>query len=181
MLVVVSSLLRQAVGTRIRYEIAESPIAPGGEHAGLIEAAAHSVDATLDAIHTDPGILVEGTVTALIKGQCSRCLKDCLTRVHTEFAEQYYATVDVVNGAPRLDPPAEAPTIGSDFRIDLTPLVAEELILATPFAPLCREDCKGLCLACGADLNLGPHAHEDGTDPRWAMLATLEGFHADRE
>lgn len=181
MLVLVAPLLRQPVGTRIRFEITESPVAPDGENAGLLETGARSVDATIDAIHTDPGVLVEGSATALIAGQCSRCLKDCLTRVRAEFAEQYYAMVDVVNGAPRQGPPVETKTIGSDFRIDLTPLVAEELILATPFAPLCRDDCKGLCLECGADLNLGSHGHESPTDPRWATLRTLEGFHAERE
>jgi len=180
-LVLVAPLLKQPIGTRIRFEIAESPVAPDGENAGLLETGAQSVDATIDVIHTDPGVLVEGSATALIAGQCSRCLKDCLTRVRTEFAEQYYATVDVMNGVPREGPPVETKTIGSDFRIDLTPLVAEELILATPFAPLCREDCKGLCLECGADLNLGPHGHENPTDPRWVKLRALEGFHAERE
>lgn len=181
MLVGVAPLLKQPVGTCTTLELAEDPIAPHGENAGLLESGARSIDATIDLTHTDPGILVEGSATALVAGQCSRCLKDCLTRVRAEFAEQYYAMLDVATGAPGMAAPEDAKTIGSDFRVDLTPLVAEELILAAPFAPLCREDCKGLCLECGADLNAGPHEHAEAADPRWARLRTLDGFHADRE
>ena len=39
-------------------------------------------------------------------------------------------------------------------------------------SPLCREDCPGLCVQCGAPLaDAGPgHGHEDAPDPRWAGL-----------
>ncbi len=181
MLVGVAPLLKQPVGTCITIELAEDPIAPHGENAGLLGSGARSIDATIDLTHTDPGVLVEGSATALVAGQCSRCLKDCLTRVRAEFAEQYYAMLDVATGAPGMAAPEDAKTIGSDFRVDLTPLVAEELILAAPFAPLCRQECKGLCLECGADLNAGPHEHAEATDSRWTKLRTLESFHAARE
>jgi len=38
--------------------------------------------------------------------------------------------------------------------IDLTEGIQEQLVLGLPMRPLCREDCKGLCAACGADLNV---------------------------
>ena len=41
-------------------------------------------------------------------------------------------------------------------QLDLRPLVRDALLLELPLAPLCREDCRGLCAECGADLNLGP-------------------------
>ena len=40
--------------------------------------------------------------------------------------------------------------------IDLSPLLRERLLLALPTLPLCRDDCRGLCARCGADLNAGP-------------------------
>jgi uncharacterized protein len=41
--------------------------------------------------------------------------------------------------------------------------------------PLCREDCRGLCPRCGADLNEGECACEPGpVDNRWAGLAQLK-------
>jgi len=55
----------------------------------------------------------------------------------------------------------------------------EEVILATPLAPLCRPDCKGLCAVCGRDLNLEPHTHEGTTDERWSTLDELHDFRPD--
>ena len=40
--------------------------------------------------------------------------------------------------------------------LDLRPLVRDALLLELPVAPLCRDDCRGLCPRCGADLNSGP-------------------------
>ncbi len=37
--------------------------------------------------------------------------------------------------------------------IDVTEVVRQNLILALPIAPRCREDCRGLCPRCGADRN----------------------------
>jgi uncharacterized protein len=43
-------------------------------------------------------------------------------------------------------------------RLDLTADLRDALLLEVPMAPHCREDCRGLCPRCGADLNLGPCA-----------------------
>jgi Predicted metal-binding, possibly nucleic acid-binding protein len=40
--------------------------------------------------------------------------------------------------------------------IDLAGLLGEEIRLALPIRFLCKEDCKGLCPKCGANLNEGP-------------------------
>ncbi|HJV09433.1 MAG TPA: DUF177 domain-containing protein, partial [Acidimicrobiales bacterium] len=67
----------------------------------------------------------------------------------------------------------ESYRLGHDS-VDLEPLVREALVLDLPLAPLCEEDCRGLCPTCGADLNLGdcdcPPAE---TDSRWAALDVL--------
>ncbi|MCL1909850.1 MAG: DUF177 domain-containing protein [Kiritimatiellaeota bacterium] len=62
---------------------------------------------------------------------------------------------------------------GTDF-LDLTEEVREAIILAFPGYPVCREDCKGLCMTCGTNLNERTCAcHEAGQDNRWAALDTL--------
>lgn len=58
--------------------------------------------------------------------------------------------------------------------VDLEPLFREEFVLAIPYAPLCREDCKGLCPQCGTDLNSGTCACEKPIDPRLAALKGLK-------
>ena len=178
----VAPLLKQPVGSQAEFDLHESPIDPRGENAGLLDAGATTIDADILATHTNPGAYLEGEAKADVAQQCSRCLTPIQTPVEASFAEQYFATIDVVSGDRRDDPPpADAKTIGSDFRIDLTPLLREELILATPLAPLCRPDCRGLCEVCGRDLNTDPHEHEDAADERWGRLKELRDFHAERE
>ena len=63
--------------------------------------------------------------------------------MHADFAEQYYARFGVVSGEPLGEAPTDSKTIGSDFKVDLTPLLREELFLAAPFAPLCRDGLQG--------------------------------------
>jgi len=170
----VAPLLKQPLGTRVDYEIEESPIDPRGDNAGLLEAAIVDIDALVHATHTNPGAYFEGSVDAHVAGQCARCLVPIDTPVHADFAEQYYATVPVERGVGLVEPPLDAKTIGSDFTVDLVPLLREELILVTPVAALCRTDCAGLCPVCGVDLNERPHAHDEEIDERWTALRTLK-------
>ncbi len=58
--------------------------------------------------------------------------------------------------------------------VDLTPLFRDQMVLAVPFAPLCKEDCKGLCAQCGADRNHEPCDCKPPVDPRWAALQNLK-------
>ena len=43
----------------------------------------------------------------------------------------------------------------SGMEVDLRPALREQWLLEAPAFVLCRPDCKGLCLTCGANLNLG--------------------------
>jgi uncharacterized protein len=58
--------------------------------------------------------------------------------------------------------------------IDLEPLLREQFVLAIPYAPLCREDCKGLCSQCGTDLNSGTCTCQKPIDPRLEALKGLK-------
>jgi uncharacterized protein len=41
----------------------------------------------------------------------------------------------------------------TDDKIDLRPFLEAELVLNLPLAPLCDENCKGLCPECGTNRN----------------------------
>lgn len=176
----VAPLLKQPVGSELAFEFAEDPIDPLGENAGLLGAGFETVDARLTATHTNPGPYLEGEARATMEQQCSRCLRPVKVLIDATFAEQYYATTGVL-GEALAAAPLDARTISSDFLIDLTPLIAEELFLATPLAPLCRRDCKGLCPDCGEDLNDRPHTHDDAVQERWAKLQVLRDFRPERD
>jgi uncharacterized protein len=169
----VAPLLKQPLGTRVDYEVEEAPIDPRGENAGLLDADIVDIDAHVHATHTNPGAYFEGSADAHVAGQCARCLLPIDTPVHADFAEQYYATVPVEHGVGLVEPPLDGKTIGSDFKVDLVPLLREELILVTPVASLCRPDCAGLCPVCGIDLNERPHTHAEAVDVRWTALEEL--------
>lgn len=180
MIISVAPLLKQPVGSEVAFAFAEDPIDPKGDNAGLLDAGFESVDARVTATHTTPGPYLEGEARATTEQQCSRCLRPVKVPVDASFAEQYYATMGVL-GEPLAAAPLDAKTIGSDFLIDLTPLIAEELMLARPLAPLCRRGCKGLCLDCGEDLNDRPHTHDDAVNERWAKLQALRDFRPERD
>jgi uncharacterized protein len=51
----------------------------------------------------------------------------------------------------------------------------EQMYLALPMKPLCRDDCRGLCPTCGANLNLAAcGCKNEWEDPRLAVLRKLK-------
>jgi uncharacterized protein len=58
--------------------------------------------------------------------------------------------------------------------LDLAEAIREYALLEMPMQVFCREDCKGLCPTCGADLNEGPcDCRNDEGDERFAALKSL--------
>ena len=57
--------------------------------------------------------------------------------------------------------------------VDLSDLAREAFILNMPTKTLCREDCRGLCSGCGANLNHEVCRWKKEVDPRFAALAKL--------
>ena len=104
---------------------------------------------------------------------CRRCLTETSVAVEDEahliFAEAGDAKTDDEVDDPdvyRFDPRAK--------ELDLRPAVRELWLLNAPAFVLCREDCKGLCPTCGADLNAGPCSCPPTHDARWDALHKLD-------
>jgi uncharacterized protein len=60
-----------------------------------------------------------------------------------------------------------------NMRLNLDELVEEDVNLALPSKYLCDEDCKGLCMKCGKNLNDGQCNCKKDVDPRFAALLSL--------
>jgi uncharacterized protein len=122
-------------------------------------------DVVLTAV--DGGLEVAGTVRSDWEGECRRCLRPVGGVLSTDVRELY---------RPRAAGEAEDEetyALGVDY-LDLAPLARDALLLALPLAPLCREDCAGLCPTCGADLAEEPCGCSTiVADPRWAALDAL--------
>ncbi len=118
------------------------------------------------------GVLVTGTVTAPLEGECGRCLDP--------VAEQFVADVCELFAYPdsatdETTEPEEVHRIVDDL-LDVEPVVRDTVVLGLPMTPLCRPDCAGLCPDCGQRLDDLPDGHtHELLDPRWAALA---GFNA---
>lgn len=77
--------------------------------------------------------------------------------------------------AASFDPQTADEELYSGKTLDLAPALREAVLLAVPPSPLCDEACKGLCLACGQDLNQGDCGHaQRRVDPRWEALQKLK-------
>jgi uncharacterized protein len=157
----VADLLRRAGAAR---EFSVSAQATGAAN-GVAEVAAGAevrVEGTLE--HVADGIVVRGWVHAPWQAVCRRCLRPITGEASVHVDELFEPA------------PLEGETYPlSDDTLDLRPLVRDALVLELPIAPLCAEDCAGICPHCGADRNESPcSCRTDEPDPRWAALRSLE-------
>jgi DUF177 domain-containing protein len=114
------------------------------------------------------GVLVSGTATVELRGECVRCLDGVSDQLEVEIQELYVY--------PGLEPDDDLASRLQGDLVNLEPLLRDEVVVELPFQPLCRDDCSGLCVVCGINLNDFPdHRHEAELDPRWAALRGLEG------
>jgi uncharacterized protein len=116
------------------------------------------------------GVLVTGTARAGLVGECVRCLAEVDDTIDSDFTELFvYDEREVAAD----DEDEETSRLQGDL-LDLEPVLRDSVVLALPFQPLCREDCPGLCVECGARLADDPEHHHDApVDPRWAALQGL--------
>ena len=119
------------------------------------------------------GVLVTGTVSAELEGECARCLEAVRSEIDADLCELFvYEEPDAPRGVQD-DEDDDTSRLQGDL-LDLEPLLRDAVVLALPFQPLCRDDCPGLCAECGARLADDPgHAHAEPVDPRWAALQQL--------
>lgn len=109
--------------------------------------------------------IVKGTVHTEGEYECSRCLSPFMYEQDIPFVEVYRE----FNSYDKLDESDEWPI--DDELIDMTEMIRELLIMNEPYQVVCKEDCKGLCPHCGANLNEGSCQCADvHIDPRFADL-----------
>ncbi len=121
------------------------------------------------------GVLVSGSADLEVTAECSRCLEPFEWQQEIDLTELFrYPTTNARGVVVEDEDEAFDPLpVVKDDTVDLEPVLRDAVVLDLPLAPLCSEDCLGLCSVCGVRLEDNPqHAHEQ-TDPRWAALAAL--------
>jgi uncharacterized protein len=169
----VAGLLGEPPGAQRDHEIAGVTI-DLGEDLSLADPIAGHVHLS----RTNRGILAGADLRTALALECSRCLREIAVPVTVQVDEEYLPSIDLATGhaLPVTDEP-DALRLTGHHELDLETPVREAIQLAEPIAPLCRPDCPGLCIVCGARLDEGVHDHPDeDVDPR---LEALRGFKPD--
>ncbi len=113
------------------------------------------------------------TVLSLVCGACLRPFQQPLEFVVNEEFGRVPTQPDAgaARGETALGPADFVVPVGPAEVVDLSEVVRQQLLLALPIAPRCREGCQGLCPSCGADLNVGRcSCAPDDVDPRLQSL-----------
>lgn len=123
------------------------------------------------------GVLLHGELNPTLTALCKRCLDEIEIVVPVSFDLNLVPESVIKKQLEREGDPKKkrdgrendddlgAPEDGSfdlenadqeafdGKKIDLDPIVCEQVMLALPMDAVCREDCKGLCGRCGQNLN----------------------------
>jgi uncharacterized protein len=149
-------------GRRLELSVPIEPLQFGGQEYVVTE---REVPVTIDVSRmTGGGYSLRLRTEVPLQGPCMRCLTDARPVYPLDARE-----VNQPGGGDELTSPYVV-----DEELDLTAWARDALVLALPAQILCREDCAGLCPECGKDLNVEPHEHDKGPDPRWSALKDLK-------
>jgi uncharacterized protein len=120
---------------------------------------------------------ISGNVRTVLSMSCGRCLE--------RFEMPGNLTVDLLYLPDSANRGGEENEIAEedlniafyrDNQIDLLQMVHEQCQLTLPMKPLCRDQCRGLCPACGANRNeRSCGCDTTWRDPRFAALETFIG------
>lgn len=100
-------------------------------------------------------VIITGRVATHAQATCVRCLEDFPIPIDEELRR-------VANVVP--DKQVREDTGDPDFVLlpeslpvwNVSEVLREVILLALPENPICRDDCRGLCPGCGANLNTEP-------------------------
>ncbi|MBI5287749.1 MAG: DUF177 domain-containing protein [Chloroflexi bacterium] len=166
MLYNVSTILKEHTGASREYDVDDDV---------QIDGETHSLHGHVRLDRTPRGVLVRAALRGTVQAPCSRCLRPATLPIDLAIEEEFVPTIDVISGAriETLEGEEDAYRISARHELDLREPVRQYWAMAMPMAPLCREDCAGLCPACGSEMNPEHACAQPPLDERWAKLARL--------
>lgn len=165
----VAQLLREEIGGRRNYTFTEAEL-PLDETISL-----RNLAGTVRFTRTASGVLATVQASGEVEVQCTRCLTSVVVPLNIQFRDEFHSMVEVNTGVSLPTPDEDDPFfISESHLLDLGEAIREYALIELPMRPLCREDCKGLCPRCGADLNDGScGCADEDTDDRFDALKKL--------
>lgn len=115
-------------------------------------------------------LTVSGSARLTLLIPCSRCLKPVKVPFSLDLERVFDMKLSRQERAEALD---EQPYL-QGYMLDVDQLVCDELYLNLPMKVLCREDCKGICNRCGANLNeTSCDCDRSSLDPRMSVIQDI--------
>ena len=103
----------------------------------------NKVTVDFDVTFVKPNVSVVGSIVCVVEGYCDKCLLNIVKSIELPFNQTFYK--DGTAG--------EDDYVYCDSKLDATKAVCDEIVLSLPSGFVCKDDCKGLCPKCGANLN----------------------------
>jgi uncharacterized protein len=116
-------------------------------------------------------IFLSGNIEGEVVADCARCLVS--VPISASFDFQTVLLPEPVAEEKGSDLGADDLALGhyGGEELDFEPLCVEQLILQLPSRLLCKDDCRGLCINCGSNLNTETcRCTAEPADPRFAVL-----------
>ena len=140
-----------------------APAELGIEVLSVPEGSPVELDLRLEAVME--GVLVTGTATAGLEGECARCLEPIDDEIDVRFQELYVYADQHDKAVEHDDHDLDDETSRlEDDMLDLEPLLRDAVVLALPFTPLCEDDCPGTVRRVWRATGRRSRAHARGTD-----------------
>jgi uncharacterized protein len=123
---------------------------------------------------------IDGDIETSVRLPCSRCLRPFEISLKPHFALTYMRRVtDVTEDTEPKEVELNAEDTGIVYfqgeKINLKDTIQEQVVMEFPLKALCKQDCKGLCPNCGADLNEDLCDCDRSSPPgRFAVLKNLK-------
>ncbi len=134
---------------------------------------AEPVRADFTLSHKDLDLQIDGTVRTAVLYRCSRCLKEFTRPLAMSYSLMYLPQPKGIRADEEIELKYEEMDIAyyDGVRLDVDLMILEQIELSMPMKFVCREDCRGLCYICGADLNEGDcGCKKEEPDSRLAAL-----------
>ena len=120
-------------------------------------------------------IRIQGELRVRMRCACDRCLEPAEFPIESGFDLFYRPALDdQVDEEVAIDEGESEIAFYEGGGIELKEILREYIMLALPMQRVCREDCKGICPACGGNRNqVNCGCEVKAVDDRWAALKKI--------
>ncbi len=107
-------------------------------------------------------ITIDGIIKTQVMLQCSRCIEKFPLDINIDVFEEFTINPKLMD---------EDIILVRNEKIDTSKIIADNILINLPMAPICAKNCKGLCHECGINLNKEKcNCHDEEIDDRLKVL-----------